>query len=415
MSGEYSLVINLEKGMLMQSPVWILNSSLAIIFILNVGFIFLSRISVPKRFKVESAIVVKSVKREASKVDCTRIGTEDLFNTYVKSQAIKEEVKNLVPQIPQPPTPKPMPQLEEIKPQFLEPLPLKLKGILVSASDTIAQAIIANTKTFKEELFSSGDKIEDAYILRILPNKVILIRSNGQQETLYITQADAQSEITVLKGTSWGSVVNPISDYEYIVDPESFLSQITNLAQFIDAVDLATVFRKGQSLGCRVGRLSSGSIGEVLGLRSGDIITKINGIEPKDTNSRIEAYNNIKSLRVGDKIKVELLRDKRKINIVYYLQIIEPGPKIEIERPVTNANAGAQPAANKADMTENIESVENTAPDILPEEQKEHIEEQQMAFKKISRDMQRRDKQAMLNSAKYQRPGKGALLRHVQS
>lgn len=396
----------------MQSPVWILNSSLAILFIINLGFILFSQVSIPKRFKIEPTASVQNINRkEPSKVDCTRIHTDDLFATSApKIEVPQEEEKNKILQIPEPPSPKSMPYLEEPKPQFLEPLPLKLKGVIVSTQDRVSQAIIANTKSGKEELFSNGDKIEDAYILRILPNKVILIRSNGQQESLFITTADAQTEIVNLKGSSWSSIVNVISENEFIVDPESFISQITNLAQFIDVLDLATVFKRGKSLGCRIGRISSNSIGDSLGLKAGDIITKINGVEPTDTNNRIEIYNKIKTLRIGDKILVDVYRNGKIITIKYFLQLIEPKPISEIEIPETERDI------KNLEATENLNKAEEIKSELEPsfEDMRSQIEDQQMAFKKISKDVQKLDKQAMIDSTKYKRPGKGVLLKHMQ-
>ena len=40
----------------------------------------------------------------------------------------------------------------------------------------------------------TGDVIEDAQLMRIFSNKVVLVRSNGQQEVLYLREKDAKTD-----------------------------------------------------------------------------------------------------------------------------------------------------------------------------------------------------------------------------
>ncbi len=278
-SGEYLLVITWEKGIRMQSRAWIINISFLVIFVINLFFVFFSRVDIPKRTKMEPTGIIQPSKKESAKVDITRIYTNDLFNTYVKPVEVEKAPEpTIIQPIPLPPEPKSFVEEKPLPPSFLEALPLKLKGVILSNDEKISQAIIANTKTLEEKLYSNGDKIEDSYVLRILPNKVILIRSNGQQESIFINPLSAKAEMNILQSDSWAATVQPISDYEYIVDPKEFVGHIAHLAQFIDTLDLTTVFKKGESIGCRIGRIGSQSIGSAFKINLGNIILSINNI-----------------------------------------------------------------------------------------------------------------------------------------
>ncbi|MCL4360861.1 hypothetical protein M1446_00725 [Candidatus Dependentiae bacterium] len=382
----------------MQSQMWILNSSLLTTFLATLVFIFFSQVQIPKRARIEPEIITKQIKKEAAKVDCTRIVTDDLFGTYVKPVVVEEEVKTLVPPIPVPPTPKFVPEEKEIpKPQFLEPLALKLKGIIMGTNESMAQAIVQNTKTNEEKLYSQNDKIEDAYILRILPQKIILIRSNGQQESLFINQTDAQAEINTLASSSWSNVIQSISSTEFIVDPNAFAERINNLAQFIDALDLTTVFRKGKSLGVRVGRLTNQSIGSALGLQAGDIIVTINGMRINDTKSRVEVYNQVTKLSVGDKIVIEFARLGQRTSITYHLQLLKKSSdqKTETKEIV--------PTIEKNGVIKKM---------IDTEKEKEMLRNEQLTFKPLIRDITQHERQAMLNHGA--RPSQGRLFKNMQ-
>ena len=98
----------------------------------------------------------------------------------------------------------------------------------------------------------------------------------------------------------------------YVVDPLSFIIHIPNLSQCIDALNLITVYKQGESIGCRVGSLPPKSIGLALGFQQGDIITAINSIPSTTTDSRFEIYQTIVGIcKLGDTIHVAMTRNNK--------------------------------------------------------------------------------------------------------
>ncbi len=188
-----------------------------------------------------------------------------------------------------------------------------------------------------------GDKIFDASILRIFENKVALIRSNGQQEMLFRKASDAEAEIKELKDPTWSQVVQKRTDTSYYIDPQAFVERVQNLAYFIDMLDVTTATKKNISIGCRIGKMAPTSLGFALGFMPGDIITKINNKAPTTTTLRKEIYNNLASLQLGAKIKVELLRYERMVTVDYILQSLsqptimptqeQPAPVQKVQEP----------------------------------------------------------------------------------
>ena len=70
--------------------------------------------------------------------------------------------------------------------------------------------------------------------------------------------------------------------------------------------DVAKEFGLSESSGALVASVASGSAAERAGIKTGDIITSINGVVMKDPG---ELRNTIGMLRVGDKVDIGLLRD----------------------------------------------------------------------------------------------------------
>ena len=377
-----------SKGILMKSPIWILNSTLAVLFLLVLVLILFTQKTAPKRKPLAPDMTnIAPIKKDVSKVNLVRIYESDLFNTYIKPAPPAVEDKAAKP-LPQPPLPMPLPTPQPQNPQFLPPLDITLKGIIYTNNDTENRAIIANNKTKQEEIYKVGDKVGDADLIRIGKNKIFLIRVNGQQETIFITAADAQKDPIYTRDASWNLVVRKATDGHYIVDPKSFVHRITNLAQFIDMLDMTTAFEKGKSVGCRIGRMSPQSIGPSLGLAYGDIIISINGIHTTTTKDRVAIYNQIKDLGLDATIKVVVLRQDREVEVVYKLQ------KIAKTEEESGLAMGTQLAAQAKTTPKTIKN--NTSASVLAESSK---------LNPMAQNLNKRDQHAMLRHG-----GRGALL-----
>ena len=70
--------------------------------------------------------------------------------------------------------------------------------------------------------------------------------------------------------------------------------------------DIAKEFGLAESSGALVAGVAQGSAAERAGVKTGDIITSINGVAMKDAS---ELRNTIGMLRIGDKVEIGLLRD----------------------------------------------------------------------------------------------------------
>ena len=270
----------------------------------------------------------ESIKKEGPKPKDLRVIYEDndLFGTY-RPAFIPEKVVETVPSLPRPPAPKPVIRQQPPPIQFLEPLPIKITGIIASSNEAKSQVSIMNNNTKKTDSYRVGDKLFDAYIIRIFPKKIIIIRSNGQQETLFLFGSDAQAEIKSLQDPLWNEAIQRQGESSYLINPSLFAEKIGSLAQFIDAVDITTAFKNGVSTGLRVGKMDSRSVGYALGFMPGDTVTKILDIEPNSTKNRMNIYNKLTQLALGAHIKVEFKRRGQSLMNDYTLSTFTESPE----------------------------------------------------------------------------------------
>lgn len=303
----------------MRNPLWALALGLAFLFFMTLGVLFLTKKRPPARKSLVPAPVEVSPKRNVVPIDLSRIYENDLFRTYQKPlKPIEPEKFNLVP----PPLPRaappPMPRAPRV--DFLEPLKISVKGIIVSNEEVTNRAIVADEKTKKEDIYSVGDILEDAEIIRIEPEKVIFIRSNGQQETIFLNVRAAAEDPLFSRETSWDTVIQKVTDWSYAVDPLLFATKVRSLANFIEMLDITTALEKGVSTGCLIGRMSPGSIGYALGFKYGDLVTQVNGARLFTTAQRVAVYQSLKNASVGQTIRVKLVRKMREYELLFILK-----------------------------------------------------------------------------------------------
>lgn len=303
----------------MKHPVWILNSILLIFVFFALGFIVLSRQKPPAREDIEPNALIAPLKGEGITVNISKIYENDLFGTYRKEISLVEP--GALAPMPTPPMPKNVHVPPIPVPQFLDPLNITLKGIIVMVSDDSKnRAIISDNKTNKETTYKIGQTIEDAQLIRILGNKVIFLRSNGQQEVLYLREKDAKRDPAYVMNNNWSDVVQKINDDSYYINPQEFISRIIDLGELIDKLDLLTVYKQGKSMGCRIGNNADNALSSSLGLAIGDIILNINDIPATTTTERVAIYKKVTSMSSGDKVIVKISRARKEKNIEYTLK-----------------------------------------------------------------------------------------------
>jgi type II secretory pathway component PulC len=319
----------------MRQPFWILNSSLLVLALASALFIYFGRPSLPEPEDITPIPYAKPSKTETAKVNINSIYENDLFDTYQKELIPPSGLASISP-APEPPSPMAVRVPEEPKPQFIEPLPITLKGIIiVHSDDTKNRVIIMDNRTGRDGSYKVGDTIEDAQLIRIFSNKAIFMRSNGQQEVLYLREKDAKIDPMYANTDSWENIITLTSPYHYTINTAEFINRVQSLGQFIDMVEMVTAYKQGESVGCRITNTGPGSLGTALGFTTEDIIIAVNDTPTNTTQNRLLIYKKITALKTNDVINVTLLRNNNTITLSYTLQEVTTVRKPDVgQKPV---------------------------------------------------------------------------------
>ena len=207
--------------------------------------------------------------------------------------------------------------IENLKPTDLK---LKLFGT-VTGDINKAYAVIEETVRKRQNLYRIGDTIQNASIKMILREKVVL-RVNGKDEILGIEEAPSrsraysrQSSIANRRSKKTRSLKKSRAAGQNIsLGRATIASAVKNVNDLMKNVRIQPHFTNGQPDGFRLTGDRPNSFFNTMGLKSGDVIT---GVDGKKIESVDDAFKLYQGLQSSSNIQLQLKRKGRQKNINY--------------------------------------------------------------------------------------------------
>jgi type II secretion system protein C len=306
----------------MKQQLWVINSSLLGIGIISGIIFFMLQSELARPVKIRIIQAGQLAEKSVASINIAFIYENDLFDTYTAPEEKSPLQAISIPTAPTPPSDV-LPQIPATKiPAFIEPLNVILKGVIYINDDPMSSiAIIQDGVSKAEQSYKMGDMVDDAQIIKIYPHNVSVVRSNGQQEMLYLRDEDAAKDLRYEANTILDEIVyaRPHEQNVYEIAVPMFIQKIQSLGQLLDALEIATVYKQGTSIGMRVGRVEKDSLAQELGFKVDDIIVQVQNLPVDSVENRMKAYESVIALPIGSTITVAIERAGKDMNIQYVL------------------------------------------------------------------------------------------------
>jgi hypothetical protein len=315
--------------MIKEGPLWIVNSSLVIFLFIVVVYLFLNFTpnisfkslysSTKVKFNVEEDEAIKAPNYE-------KIFERDVFN-IVPSIPEEEQKPLFVPEkiinveaAPAVPAEVFYDSNEKKQRNFLPPLQLVVRGTIINSDPKYNRAFVENSRTKDEKTYGLGDIVDDAQIIFIGKQKIVFIRSNGQQETIYISKSAADKDNAILD-LSWKNFITKDKNNNIKVDVGLIAKKAETLGNFLDELDVVTYFNNSIPVGCVICSSYEDSLASALDLKVNDIIISVNDVRTNTPESRVKIYENLilQSYEIPVTLSVKILRADSEIEINYIL------------------------------------------------------------------------------------------------
>jgi general secretion pathway protein C len=187
-------------------------------------------------------------------------------------------------------------------------LGLKLWGTVAGAAGR-SFAVIEETATHKQHLFTTGDRIQTASVKMILREKVVL-EVDGRKEILKIEiptnrmgRGPAQFAHTKSPIAAPGSGSG--GGKEVVIQRSRIQDAIKNVNELMKYVRIRPHFTNGQPDGLKLTGVRPGSLFTDIGFKNGDIITGVNGKPIQSVDDALAFYS---SLKTANNVNLQIRR-----------------------------------------------------------------------------------------------------------
>ena len=178
-------------------------------------------------------------------------------------------------------------------------------------------AIIEDVNTKKQDLYRIGDPLQGRKLARIEWDRVIL-QNGPREEILKIVEAGGGMPAAASTASaSTGNGIQAASDTNFTIDRSEVDHAMENLNQLFTQVRAVPHFQDGKASGFRLFAIRRDSIFEKIGLKNGDIVSRINGNELTDP---ARAMAMIQEMRGENRITVELNRNREPTTLTYEIR-----------------------------------------------------------------------------------------------
>ena len=203
---------------------------------------------------------------------------------------------------------------------------LRLKGTVVEDETGYRLAVMEHTGDKKQRLYRPGDDIDGLRVVQVLRDRVIL-NKNGRNIRLEIQQdepaarparrAAGQRADPSPAATSDGTLARPVGPNRYVVSRDEISRHMDDLNAVLSTMVIRPITRDGQPHGFQIAALRPGSPLSQLGIRRGDVITRVNDVAVDNTEDLINLYHQVRQL---DSVMVKIERRGKSVTMAYTLR-----------------------------------------------------------------------------------------------
>jgi general secretion pathway protein C len=216
--------------------------------------------------------------------------------------------------------PEPATKEEKVNVEELEATELKLKlWGTVAGIDERAYAVIEDLKKREQNLYRTGDSIQNATVKKIMRARVVL-NHNGKDEVLAMEELSqgtgqssrtsrdsARSSRTAFSEESSGTQpTQPVRRTQRVsLRREMINESMQDLSKLMTEIAIRPHMEDGQAAGLALTNIKPNSIFRRMGLRNGDILKGIDGNDISSVDDALQLYERLKD---SDSLEVQLSR-----------------------------------------------------------------------------------------------------------
>lgn len=208
-------------------------------------------------------------------------------------------------------------QPEKIDIESLEHTDLKLKLLgTVTGAKKEAYAVIEDASVRRQNLYRIGDTIQNATLKMILREKVVL-HVNDKDEILNIEKVSSSQKDSRKAQRSSKENLRDTTPQNITLERSKIETAVKDVNSLMKQVRIRPHFTNGEPDGLRLTGIRPGSIFYNMGLKSGDILTGVDGKNIVSVDDALKLYQNLQS---STNVQLQLKRRGRPKTLNYSIE-----------------------------------------------------------------------------------------------
>ncbi len=196
---------------------------------------------------------------------------------------------------------------------------LYLRGTVLGSK---GYAVFEDRAAKKEGIFKLNENVFESGILKKIEKESAVILRDGKEFPFVIITEDIQvlpleRQIQPQSFGASSPLSQKMGEREWMIDQRGVLKSLENMNQVLTDARLTPNIINGKVEGFRIGEIKTRGIFDAIGLKNGDILTRVNGY-PIDSPEK--AVQVISGLKGETSVNLDLIRENQRMSFLYRIR-----------------------------------------------------------------------------------------------
>ena len=195
---------------------------------------------------------------------------------------------------------------------------LKLLGVVIGTHEGLS-AIVEEISSKRQLFFRLHDQIPDIGEISEIRRDGMVVRQGDQQELLELAASQIDKPPSPPTPTPAGSAVAPVpgSPVRAVIDRRDVEQAMGDLPKLLSQARAVPYMVNGAMNGFRLDYIAPSSFYEKIGLKYGDVLQQVNGVDIRDPSTMLTLFQ---QLRNENAVKLNILRGNQRTSMNFEIR-----------------------------------------------------------------------------------------------
>jgi general secretion pathway protein C len=190
---------------------------------------------------------------------------------------------------------------------------LKLLGVVIGDREGVS-AIIEELSSKRQLFFKLHEQIPEVGEISEIRRDGIVVRQGDQQELLELAAGQSEKPVSALVAAGSAVAPQPGSPVRTVLDRREVEQAMGDLPKLLSQARAVPYLVNGAMNGFRLDYIAPSSFYEKIGLKYGDVLQQVNGVDIRDPGTMITLFQQLRNEKM---VKLDVLRNNQRTAMTF--------------------------------------------------------------------------------------------------